>query len=335
LVEFAGANSRLTTLLDTTVKLVSECEGMLAGSGGVAHAARFGAAKVAIALVCSLTAFTGLARANPPTSGTSDDEAQQDARRQIPYDKLSADACRKVDAVLSSVTLYRRLPTQIIRCDPDLFHFMTTRPDVTVNIWQVLDLSNIRLSRTGESTFRADDSAGTKSDVQFLYATRDTLLIYAVGTYQGPLFVAPIRGGALLLLKTGYIREQNGQSYVTTRLDAFFRVENLGADLLTRTLRPLVNDNADKNFHEAALFLRNLSRAAEVDPEYMDRLSRKLTNVSDADRQRFAELALQAAERAVRVNIRKASHVADSSAETPAEHEMDSRATRPESMPQR
>jgi len=285
--------------------------------------------------MCALCGFADMAFGAGPVAGTSDDDAQQDARRQLPYDKLSGDARRKVDAVLASVTFYRRLPTQIIRCDPDLFHFMTTRPDVTVNIWQVLDLSNIRLSRTGEATFRADDSAGTQSDVQFLYATRDTLLIYAVGTYQGPLFVSPIRGGALLFLKTGYIREQGGQTYVTTRLDAFFRVESLGADLLTRTLRPLVNDNADKNFHEAALFLRNLSRAAEVDPDYMDRLSRKLTNISEADRQRFAELALQAAERAVRVNIRKASHVADATDETPPEQHMDSRVSGPETPPRR
>ncbi len=234
-------------------------------------------------------------------SGTSDERAQQDARRQIEQlsrgNKLSADARRKADAVLSSVTIYRRLPTQVIRCDPDLYHFMTTRPDVTVNLWQVLDLSNIRLTRTGETTFHADDSAGTQSDVQFLYASRDTLVIYAVGTYQGPLFLSPLRGGALLLLKTGYLRDPNGNHYVTARLDAFFRVDSFGADLVARTLQPLVNENADKNFREAAMFLRSLSRAAEVNPNYLERLSRKLMNVSQEDRERFAELAQQAAQR--------------------------------------
>ena len=113
----------------------------------------------------SLIGLAGVAWGGPPVSGTSDERAQQDARRQIDQlartNKLSADARRKADAVLSSVTLYRRLPTQVIRCDPDLYHFMTTRPDVTVNLWQVLDLSNIRLTRTGETTFHADDSAGT------------------------------------------------------------------------------------------------------------------------------------------------------------------------------
>jgi hypothetical protein len=310
---------------------------MQARSGGLARIARCcagfrRAACCGGVFVLLLASPISPARGGAPVSGSSDEATQQMARRQIPYDKLSADGRRKVDAVLSSVTLYRRLPTQIIRCDPDLFHFVTTRPDVTVNIWQVLDLSNIRLSRTGETTFRADDSAGTQSDVQFLHVSPDTLLVYAVGTYQGPLFVSPIRGGAILLLKAGYIRERDGQSYVTCRLDAFFRVDSFGADLLTRTLQPLVNDTADKNFQQAAAFLRQLSRAAERDPDYMDRLSRKLTNVSEADRQRFAELTLQAAERAARLTIRRASHTSEED-ETPAEETANFTPARPGMAP--
>ena len=99
LVEFAGAKSRITTLLDTTVKLVSECEGMLAGSGGVARAARsvaapFRAAHLAAVLMCALCGFADMAFGAGPVAGTSDDDAQQDARRQLPYDKLSGDALR-------------------------------------------------------------------------------------------------------------------------------------------------------------------------------------------------------------------------------------------------
>ena len=96
---------------------------------------------------------------------------------------------------------------------------------------------------------------------------------------------------------------------------------------LLRTLQPLVNDTADKNFEQAAMFLRQLSRAAERDPDYMDRLSRKLTNVSESDRQRFAELTLQAAERAARLTIRKASHTseADETSEEETAHMSPSR----------
>jgi hypothetical protein len=262
-----------------------------------------------VACYLTLCAPAGLLAAE--AAGTSDEQAQQDAQRQIPFDKLDADARRKVEAVLSDVTLFRRLPMQVFRCDPDLFLFMTTHPDVTVNLWQVLELSQISATRTGKTTFRADDGAGTESDIQYLHTSHDTQLIYAVGNYKGPLFGTPIRGGCLLLLKTGYIREPDGYYYITARLDVFFRVDNVGVSLLTRTLQPLVSDSADKNVKESAAFLQNLSRAAEMNPDYMQHLSTRLSKVRPEDRRRFAELTAQTAERASRLGVRKASHLSE------------------------
>jgi hypothetical protein len=264
---------------------------------------------VGLALVFNLLCFAPASALAAEVTGASDEQTEQDARRQIPYDKLDAEARRKVDAVLTDVTLFRRLPTQVFRCDPDLFLFMTTHPDVTVNIWQVLDLSQISLVRTGRNTFHADDGAGTQTDLQFLHTGHDTQVVYAVGNYKGPLFGQPIRGGCLLVLKTGYIREPDGCYYVTARMDVFFRVDHLGVNLLTRTLRPLVNESADKNFKESTAFMRNLCSAAELNPDFMQRLSGRLTKVRAEDRQRFAELAALVAQRASRNGVRKASRL--------------------------
>jgi hypothetical protein len=231
-------------------------------------------------------------------SGTSDQQAQQEARRKIPYSKLDADARAKVDAVLSDVTFFRRLPTQVIRCDPDLFAFMTTHPDLTVNIWQVLQLSQINVVRTGRNTFHADDGAGTQSDLQYLHTSLDTQLVYAVGEYKGPLLGAPIRGGCLLLVKTSYFRDAEGDWWTRVSVDVFVRVDHFGAGLLTRTFQPLVNDSADRNLKETAAFLRNLSLTAEIDPDYMKRLSGRLTKVRADDRQKFVELTALVAQRA-------------------------------------
>ncbi len=49
---------------------------------------------------------------------TTSDAARRDAIRSIPFDKLSADDRAKVEAVLSNVSLFRRLPTRVVDCDP-------------------------------------------------------------------------------------------------------------------------------------------------------------------------------------------------------------------------
>jgi len=264
--------------------------------------------RCSVALVVAMTVASA-ADVRAKDTGTSAAEVEESSRQQIPYDKLDDDARRKVDAVLSNVSLFRRLPTQVFRCDPELFYFMTTHPDVTVNLWQVLDLSNIDVTRTGKTTFRADDGVGTVSDLQYLYTSHDTQVVYAVGTYNGPLFRTPVRGGCLLLLKTGYIREPDGNHYVTARLDAFFRIDHLGLELVTKTFQSVVHSTADKNVRQAALFLRNLSLAAEYDPEHMRRLSTKLTKVRPELREAFANIAAEAARRSKRLRVRPAGHL--------------------------
>jgi hypothetical protein len=228
--------------------------------------------------------------AEPQAQGTNTPEAKESALQAIPYQELDDAGREKVDAVLSNVTIFRRMPIQVIRCDPEMYQFMITHPDVTVNIWEVLGISNVSLSRTGPNTFRADDGSGTQSDIEFLYRSDDTHLIYAVGSYEGSLFTKPVKGGCLLLLKTGYVREPDGTCYITSRLDAFFRVDHAGVELVTKTFQPLVGKAADYNFVESLAFLSQLNRASETRPQQIERLSDKLTKVRDEDRRQFARI---------------------------------------------
>lgn len=245
--------------------------------------------------ICTLAALASAASGRPACAatadgGTSSREAQRDALAAIPYDRLDEDAQRKVQAVLSNVSIFRRMPTQVVRCDPNLYQFVLSHPEVIVNIWDVLGLSKVSLLRTGERTFRADDGAGTRSDIQVLYATPDVRLLYCVGSYEGTLFTGAVRGGALLLLRTGYFQESDGQHYVACRLDAFIRIDHAGVELVGRAFQPLVGRAADANFSESVAFVAQLSHVAQTRPETLQRLAERLTKVRPEDRQRFAAL---------------------------------------------
>lgn len=228
--------------------------------------------------------------ADSPYKATTSRAAREEALRSIPYKKLDADGQAKVSAVLNNVSMYRRLPTQVTRCDPELYLFMINHPDVTVNLWQALDVTQIQLLQTGRDTYRANDGQGTKGDVQFLYRSHDVHLIYAVGTYEGPIFQKPVRGSCLLLLKTGYSREPDGNYYITSQLDTFFNLEHVGLDLLTRTFHPLVGRAADYNFIESASFLGTLYRKGETSPIAVQQLAEKLNRVQPEQREQFAML---------------------------------------------
>ena len=196
---------------------------------------------------------------------------------------------------MSQVSIFRRLPTQVIACDPNLYLFLIEHPDLVVNMWEVMDVSDMRLEKTGPDKFRANDGVGTAGHVEYLYRSYDTHILYAEGSYNGPLFINPVHGKCLLVLKTGYVREPSDKYYITCRLDAFIQLQNVGVELVARTFQPLVGKTADHNFRETAAFMSMVSRSAEHEPKIVQQLAAKLTKIDDQDREQFCELANEVA----------------------------------------
>lgn len=224
--------------------------------------------------------------------------ARHDAVRSIPRDRLDAEGRAKVDAVLANVTVFRRFPTRMVTCDPDLYLFVVRHPDVVVNIWEVLGLSQLQLHQTGPDTYRVAESAGTSATLELLYHTNDLHVIYGQWSYTGPLLPRTIRGRCLAILRSAYTRGGDGHYSITSRLDGFVTVEPAGAELLTKALHPLVVKNADVNFVQTVGFVGSLSRTAEVNSYGLQRLAQRLSNVQPDVRRQFGEVVAGVADRA-------------------------------------
>lgn len=254
---------------------------------------------LAAALACTgwIAAPPRLAAA-PAAEATSHREARDEALRRLAKVELSGDARAKANGVLGATTVFRRLPSQVIECDPHLYLFLIEHPDLVVNIWEALGISEVQVEQIGERLYSANDKAGTKGSMEFLHASPEMHVVYAEGSYEGPLFGRTIKGQGLLVLETRYFRNASGRHYVRCRMDAFLHVENVGVGVLAKTLQPVVGAAADHNFRETAAFLAGVSRAAEVNYSGMQRMANKLNNVAPADREQFAALTEQLAIRA-------------------------------------
>ncbi|HEY4313802.1 MAG TPA: hypothetical protein VGN12_30460 [Pirellulales bacterium] len=231
------------------------------------------------------------ARAAKPEVASTSRSTRDEAVRLIPHDKLSEDGRKKVASVMSQVSIFRRLPTQVIACDPKLYLFLIEHPDMVVNMWEVMDVSDMRLEKTGPDSYRANDGVGTEGAVEYLYRSYDTHIMYAEGSYSGPLFINPVHGKCLLVLKTGYVREPDNQYYITCRLDTFIQLQNVGVEFVAKTFQPLVGKTADHNFRETASFLSMISHSAEQEPRALVHLASKLTKVPEEDRGELCDLA--------------------------------------------
>ncbi len=217
--------------------------------------------------------------------------ARDEAIQSIPFEKLSHDKRARINAIVNNSSLFRRLPLEVVDCDPDLFLFLIRNPEVVVDIWRIMGITNMTLDRTGADSYRASDGQGTTGAFEYAYRSGDLHVLYSEGTYEGSMYPAKLRGECVLVLKTAYVKQPNGHVHIVNRLDAFVHVDNLGIELIAKTLQPLLGKTADHNFAETSMFVGTLSHTAEANPAGVSRLAQKLVHVEAPIRQQFAELS--------------------------------------------
>jgi hypothetical protein len=256
---------------------------------------------IAVALVLTGVLWPGLDRTGSAAAqgsarresaeGTSSEMARQDALRSIPWERLSPAGRAKAEAVVANQSIFRRLPTKTIDCDPDFYLFLVRHPDVVVNIWEALKISQVQLRQVRANSFQLTEPGGTAISLEFLYRSRELHVIYGEGAYQGPVLSRPLVGRGLVIMKTRYAQQPNGRWHITTRLDSFTAIEPIAAELFTKTISPLLGKTADHNFTQTAAFVGSLSRTAEVNARSVRRLAAQLNHVQPEVRAGFADLA--------------------------------------------
>lgn len=246
---------------------------------------------VVIALLVTSCPCTPAFSAATISKATTSRSARDNAIKSFPYERLTPKARERITRVVSKPSMFRRMPTNVVRCEPDMYQFLVRHPEVIVNIWQLMGITKVSCKRVSPFTMDAADGVGTVTKVDLIYGDKDTHVIYCEGHYDGPLFRRPLTGRCVLLLKSKYSRTAEAEWQVTNRLDVFLQVDHIGVDVFARTLHPFLGKSADINFVESTKFLERISRTSESNGPGMQRLATRLDQVDDDVKTRFAEIA--------------------------------------------
>lgn len=257
--------------------------------------------RCALTLLVAITSAQGV-RAAEGNKGQSARDAREAAIAQIPWRSLTGPRKQAVSRVVTDASLFRRLPTRVIDCDPEVFDHLVDHPEMVVETWRLMGISKVGLRRTGPETFAATDAAGGRGSVQVLnqQCTADGathVLAYAKGVYQAPPMPSPITATTVLNMRAQKRLAANGRTHITADLDAFIRLDRAGAELVLRTLQPLVNRTADHNFVETMKFVSLFSHTAERNPEGMVRMAGRMERIDEPTRREFAAICHRTAER--------------------------------------
>ncbi len=258
-------------------------------------------AVLALVLPASSARAASNAGSNDSIQGISSAAARASAVQSIPFDKLDAASRSKINTVLNNASIYRRMPTRTVNCDPDLYLFLVRHPDVVVNIWEILGVAQMQLRQSDVDSFHINEAEGTAASMEYLYHSSNQQIIYGKWTYTGPLLARKINGHCLAMLRSSYAKEANGKYYITAQMDGFISVDTGGAELIARTLQPLMVKNVDNNFIQTVAFLGSLSKTAEVNPQGMVRLADRLTHVQPVTRQQLGDVVNSVAQRSTAI----------------------------------
>jgi hypothetical protein len=252
---------------------------------------------VAVALcLLPLAAFANNAEA------TSSRAARDEAMRAIPWRQIPPEHRGAAQYIVKNASIYRKLPTRVIDCDPDMFNFLLQHPEVVIDVWRVMGISQVTLQRLSDGNYRCSDNAGTTGTVRFLFSqwgagAQNLAVVLADGRYEGKPFVTPLKARSIIVLRSGSVRETNGRHYVTVRVDSFVRIEQMGVELVAKTVQPWISKTADRNFIETLSFVSNFSRTAEKNPQGMQRLATRLASIDEPTRKELVALCFRTAER--------------------------------------
>lgn len=230
------------------------------------------------------------ARSPFPGSMSNPYAQRQQLISSLPMERLTREAQERILGIANSPTLYRRLPTQAIDCDRDMFLFLARNPEVLVGMWDLMGITKVQTRRTGPYQFDAEDGSGTTCQVDLVYGDPETHIYVADGSYDGKLVARPIGGRGVFILRSSYAEGATGRTTVTGSIDCFVQIESLGADLIARTLSGLIGRSADHNFSETARFMAQVSQASQQNPPAMIDVATRMPQISESTRRQFIQL---------------------------------------------
>ncbi len=236
----------------------------------------------------------------PATPGNAaDGQSSRDARlaaiRSIPFEQLTPDATQRLRRIVDEASYFRRMPTQTVACDTEMYLFLIRHPEVVVSLWDVMGMTKVTLERIGEYQLRGNDGVGTKCNMDLIYGSENLHIYQSQGAYSGNLWARELQGRCVVCIHNQPTQLADGTPGMVAWMDAFMKLENVGADLAVKALGPFVSKTADHNFAECAGFFSQISQTAWTNPEGLVRVASRLPRVAPPVREQFATTSLSVA----------------------------------------
>ncbi len=195
--------------------------------------------------------------------------------------------------VIRDSTFHRQGAPETFPCHPKVYLNLLNEPAVTLGLWQDLSATPAKLRQIGPNRYQGTDGAGTTATWEFVLRSPRLHVLLCDLDYVTPRGNAKLAGRIVLIVRSGFYKEVNGDPWVQHDIEAFAKVDSRGWKTVAVTLRPLIEKLLQDQVQEAGWFVSLMGRLVQIYPDWASQTVGKQTNVPAETIRNFQSVVTQ------------------------------------------
>jgi hypothetical protein len=186
----------------------------------------------------------------------------------VPLDQVAADRRESVAEVIAEATFHRQGKPETFPANPRLYLSLLNEPAVTLALWQDLYPTTAKLRQVAPGRYTGTDGNGAAATWEYVHRSPRLHVLYSDLQYNSPRGNARLEGRIVLVVRTGFFKEVNGEPWVQHDVEAFVKIDSRGWKAVAATVRPIIEKLLADQVQEAGWFVSLMARLVEMHPDW-------------------------------------------------------------------
>jgi len=242
------------------------------------------------ALGVAITAIAALGTGPTRPGALASGLKRPDPAQILPMDQVSPHAREGVAEIIRDSNFHRRGKPETFPCNPRVYMKLLNEPALTLALWQDLGPTPAKLRQIAPGKYQGNDGAGTNATWEFVLRSPRLNVLLCDLDYASPRGNARLNGRIVMVVRSGYFREVNGDFWVQQDLEAFVKIDSRGWKAVAVTLKPLIEKLLEEQVHEAGLYVSLMGRLVEAYPDWAASITKSQAQLPEEIRTSFLDV---------------------------------------------
>jgi hypothetical protein len=217
----------------------------------------------------------------------------EDPSQVVPLAEIAPESRGAVEEIIREPTLHHRGDPETFPCHSRVYLSLLNEPALTLALWKDLSPSTVSLQQVGPDRYQGTDGNGASASWEFVHRSPRLSVLLCNLIYHSPRGGAHLEARIVLVVRSGFFREVNGEPWVQHDVEAFVKIDSKGWKLVAKTFRPLLEKLLQDQVREAGYFVSLMGRLVAMYPNWACQVTLKQPDIEATVRQQFRDLVMR------------------------------------------